>query len=51
MIESREPWLVACAIAASGEMRLRGLVDEIRSAAGGNDDVAPVARKAMEALS
>jgi hypothetical protein len=49
-MESRDPWLVACAIAAAGELKLRGLADEIRAAANGDGDVAPVARKTVEAL-
>ncbi len=51
LIQSGDPWQVACAIAAAAEQKLRGLVPEItKAAAGGGAEVNEVARAACLAL-
>jgi ATP:ADP antiporter, AAA family len=51
LIRSRDPWLVACAISAAGELKLRNLAPEIAEAAAeAQMDVAEVARRAEAAL-
>jgi AAA family ATP:ADP antiporter len=50
LLGSGDPWLVACAMAAAGELRMRGLAPEIRQAAENTGaEVAEVA-KSTEAL-
>jgi ATP/ADP translocase len=51
LIRSRDPWLVACAMAASAELGLRSLAPEIHQAAeDSQDEVREVARSAEAAL-
>ena len=51
LIRSRDPWLVACAIAAAGELKLRNLAPEIaEAAADAQAEVSEVARRAGAAL-
>jgi ATP:ADP antiporter, AAA family len=51
LIRSRDPWLVACAISAAGELRLHNLAPEIAEAAAeAQTEVAEVARRAGAAL-
>jgi len=51
LLHSRDPWLVACSMAAAAEMRLRGLAPEIaRAATEAEADVSEVARSAEAAL-
>lgn len=51
LIRSRDSWLVICAIAAAGELRLRGLSGEITAAArGAGSEVCQVAQAAQMAL-
>ncbi len=51
LIRSRDPWLVACAISAAGELRLQSLAPEIAEAAAeAQSEVAEVARRAGVAL-
>jgi AAA family ATP:ADP antiporter len=51
LIRSRDPWLVACAMAAAAELKLRSLAPEISQAATeAQDDVSQVARSASAVL-
>ena len=50
LLHSGDSWLAACAAAAAGEMRLRGLAPDITEAARSVGDVAEVARAAAVAL-
>jgi ATP/ADP translocase len=51
LIGSRDPWLVACAMAAAAELKLRNLAPEIaRAAEEAAEDVSEVARSAETAL-
>ena len=51
LIRSGDPWLVACAVAAAGELRLHQLTPEIQHAAENTGpDVAEVARSAVALL-
>lgn len=51
LIASGDPWLVACAMAAAGELKLRSLAPEIeRTAAESGREVAEVARSVTAAL-
>jgi ATP:ADP antiporter, AAA family len=51
IIRSKDPWLVACAMAAAAELRLRSLAPEIADAARhAADDVTEVARSAEAVL-
>ena len=51
LIRSRDPWLVACAISAAGELKLRNLAPVIaEAAADAQAEVAEVARRAGAAL-
>jgi AAA family ATP:ADP antiporter len=51
LIRSRDPWLVACAMAAAAELRLRSLAPEIAEAARqAAEEVSEVARSAEAAL-
>jgi AAA family ATP:ADP antiporter len=48
LIRSGDPWLVACAVAAAGELKMRGLAPDIEQAARSTGaDVAEVARSAV----
>ena len=51
LIRSRDPWLVACAMAAAAELELRNLAPEIASAAAqAESGVSEVARSAEAVL-
>jgi AAA family ATP:ADP antiporter len=51
LIRSHDPWLVACAMAAAAELRLRSLAPEIAQAAEeSEEEVSEVARSAEAAL-
>jgi ATP:ADP antiporter, AAA family len=51
LIRSHDPWLVACAISAAGELKLQSLAPEIAEAAAeAQSEVAEVARRAEAAL-
>ena len=51
LIHSADPWLVACAVAAAGELRMRRLVPDIeRAAENTGAEVAEVARSAAALL-
>jgi ATP:ADP antiporter, AAA family len=51
LLLTRDPWLVACSIAAAAELRLRRLAPEIaRAATEGEAEVSEVARSAEAAL-
>jgi AAA family ATP:ADP antiporter len=51
LIRSGDPWLVACAVAAAGELRMRGLAAEIQKAAEKTGaEVAEVAKSAAALL-
>jgi AAA family ATP:ADP antiporter len=51
LIRSDDPWLVACAVAAAGELGMRGLAPEIQQAGQHREShVAEVARSAAAAL-
>jgi hypothetical protein len=51
LIRSRDSWLVVCAMAAAGELRMRGLAAEITEAAkGAGAEVCQVAQAAQFAL-
>jgi AAA family ATP:ADP antiporter len=51
LIRSRDPWLVACAISAAGELKLHNLAPEIAEAAAeAQSEVAEVARRTEAAL-
>jgi hypothetical protein len=51
LIRSGDPWLVACAVAAAGELGMRRLAPDIQQAAENTgSDVAEVARSAAAAL-
>jgi AAA family ATP:ADP antiporter len=51
LIQSGDPWLVACAMAAAAELRLRGLTaDIVQAARRAESEVSEVARAAQAAL-
>jgi AAA family ATP:ADP antiporter len=50
LIRSRDPWLVACAMAAAAELRMRSLAPDIAEAAQGSEQQVTEVARSAEAL-